>query len=321
MILAKGSITDYVNKVKSGKIKQGLGLNNDFVDEYIRYKQGQMNMILGFDNVGKSYWFQWYALAVSSHHDIKWTIWMGEDEVGETMINLIQMYSGKRLNEMDERELQRNIIKIEYWFSFVDPSKIYTPSELLTIFKESDSDAFFIDPYTGLKRGYGFSDNYDFLNEVRQFCNDKNKTVYISLHPSTESGRNTGLHAKGHMFEGYIKPPKKADAEGGQSFANRADDFYIIHRYNSHPTLSTTTQVHVVKNKRNRTGGKPTLKDNPVMLEFNNGFGFTCNGIECIARKSLVTKEEIKPLSSAMSDFDKPIQTELKYVKPDDTPF
>lgn len=292
MILNKNNSIDYLFDVKDGKVKSGLGLGCDLVDEYIRFKRGQMNMILGGANVGKSYWFQWYALAVSSQHDIKWTLWMGEDEVGETMINLIQMYSGKNFYHLTHDEIRKFNLKIEHWFTFIDPSLIYSPTDLLNIFKSSGSDAFFVDPYTGLKRGYGFSDNYDFLNEMREFCNSSKKTVYISLHPSTESQRSTGQYPKGHIYEGHQKPPKMADAEGGQAFANRADDFWIVHRLTQHETMNDITQIHVRKNKRNRTGGQPTLMDHPLQFQFGSGLGLRIGGIDLIKRKTLIMQSE-----------------------------
>lgn len=284
MILKSGHSRQYLIDVRNGKIKEGLGLNSTIFDQHVRYKQGQMNMVLGTDNVGKSYAVIWYALAISSHHDVKWTIWMGEDEPGETMINLIQMYSGKPYQYLTEDEIVGYELKIENWFQFVDPKLSYSPAELMKIFEESNSDAFILDPFTGLKRGFGHSDNYEFLNMVREFCNSRNKTVYITLHPSTESGRSSGLHIKDSEFEGHIKPPKKADAEGGQAFANRADDFWILHRYTQHDAYKTITMLHVVKNKRNRTGGSPTGKDTPIYMEFNNGLGFLVEGNDLIKR-------------------------------------
>jgi hypothetical protein len=317
MILKQGHSIDYLMGVKSGNIQMGLGIENRFLDEYIRFKRGQINMILGFDNVGKSYWFTWYALALSSHHNLKWCFWMGEDEVGEVMINLIQMYSGIKYDNLSEKEITRYMMKIEHWFDFIDNSKIYTPQELLLIFKESDADGFFIDPYTGLKRGYGFSDNYDFLNEARAFCNQNRKTLYISLHPSTESGRNTGVHPKEHSMAGHMKPPKKADAEGGQSFANRADDFWVIHRYPQHETQNHTTYVHVKKNKRNRTGGKPTLMEFPVSLDFNYGLGFTIGGYDPIKRNEiLIQKQESEPKQESINFYEpKEKEEDIDYTK------
>jgi len=40
--------------VKSGKIKEGLKLGIDQIDEYLRFKPTNFNVILGHANVGKT---------------------------------------------------------------------------------------------------------------------------------------------------------------------------------------------------------------------------------------------------------------------------
>ena len=40
----------------SGKMKQGLGINDDVVDQYLRFKESEFNVIAGLSNVGKTYW-------------------------------------------------------------------------------------------------------------------------------------------------------------------------------------------------------------------------------------------------------------------------
>ena len=59
MILNSGHSTKFLNDYRDGKIQKGLGLNID-LDNYILFKRKQLNIILGHDNVGKSYWFEWY---------------------------------------------------------------------------------------------------------------------------------------------------------------------------------------------------------------------------------------------------------------------
>ena len=60
------------------------------------------------------------------------------------------------------------------------------------------------------------------------------------------------------------------------------------------------------------------------MFNYNYGLGFLNNGKDAIKRQNGIEhKIEIKPLSSQMSDFDKPQveQVKINYVKPDDVPF
>lgn len=321
MILNSGHSTKFLNDYRDGKVQKGLGLGIE-LDDYILFKRKQLNIILGHDNVGKSYWFEWYMLSLSTQHDLKWCIWMGENSSGQVMRDLIQMYSGKNYFDLDYKEIRRYEMKIEHWFKFVDNSKLYKPEELLNIFNSIDVDGCFIDPFTGLDRGMTHADNYNFLNNARQFCNQTNKTIYLSTHPTSESGRTSMIYPAKHPWEGHLKPPLKAHIEGGKPFLNRCDDMIVIHRLVKHEGMKFQTLIDVEKIKDRDTGGKQTELNVPLMFNYNYGLGFTNGGKDAIKRKNgIVNDLVIKPLSSEMSDFDKPIQTELKYVKPDDTPF
>jgi hypothetical protein len=321
MILNPGHSTKFLNDYRDGKIQKGLGLGIE-LDDYILFKRKQLNIILGHDNVGKSYWFEWYMLALSTQHDLKWCIWMGENSSGQVMRDLIQMYSGKNYFDLDYKEIRRYEMKIEHWFKFVDNSKLYKPEQLLEIFNSIEVDGCFIDPFTGLDRGMTHADNYNFLNNARQFCNQTNKTIYLSTHPTSESGRTSMIYPSKHPWEGHLKPPLKAHIEGGKPFLNRCDDMIVIHRLVKHEGMKFQTLIDVEKIKDRDTGGKQTELNVPLMFNYNYGLGFTNGGKDAIKRKNgIVNDLVIKPLSSTMSDFDKPIQTELKYVKPDDTPF
>jgi hypothetical protein len=55
MLNKKGTTQDYLIDYKQGKIKAGLGIDCK-LDEHLRFKRKQLNIILGHDNVGKTYW-------------------------------------------------------------------------------------------------------------------------------------------------------------------------------------------------------------------------------------------------------------------------
>ena len=58
MITQEGDCIQYLLDYKDGKIKDGLIIDCD-LDEYIRFKPNQLNIILGHDNVGKTYFINW----------------------------------------------------------------------------------------------------------------------------------------------------------------------------------------------------------------------------------------------------------------------
>jgi len=309
MKLSNGHQIEYLLNYRHGKIKQGLAIGCG-LDEHIRFKPKQLCIILGHDNVGKTYWINWYFLSLSVTHDLKWIIWSGENQSGQIIRDLIQMLSGRKFKELLDDEIRRYSNRIDQWFTFLDNSILYKPEELLKIFEESDANGCLIDPYTGLDRDMTWESNYRFLNMTRQFCNRTGKTVYINTHPTTESGRTGHLYPEKHFWHGHLKPPLKDHVEGGKAFLNRCDDMIVIHRLIKHETMRFFTLINVEKIKDTDTGGKLTLMDAPLLFEYNNGLGFTNEGIDPI--KPYRNKKESP---TQLSYFDK--QDDLK----NDLPF
>jgi len=277
-MLSKGIHAKYLLDYKHGKIKQGLGIDCH-LDKHIRFKPKQLNIILGHDNVGKSYFVFWYFLVLALKHDLKFCLWAGENQYGQIMRDLIQMYSGIPFKDLHDNQINNYYAFLEQYFDFIDNSKLYTPEQLLEEFNKTDADVCLIDPFTGLSRQYGYEGNYEFLNMARQFVNETGKTIYINTHPTSESGRQGNLFPKGHMWEGHLKPPMAAYVEGGKSFLNRCDDFITIHRLTKHESMKYVTLISVDKIKDRDTGGEQTLLEDYIFCDFNSGLGFELYGV------------------------------------------
>ena len=283
MILKQGDSLQYLLDVKDGKIKQGLGLDC-FLDEHLRFKPKQLNIILGHDNVGKTYWINWYFLTLALKHNLTFCIWSGENQKGQILRDMIQMYRGKPFKELSHSQISGDLAFLEQSFLFIDNAELYKPADILKLFLESGADVGLIDPFTGLDREMSFAGNYEFMNQARQFVNQTGMTIYINTHPNTESGRTGNLYADGDL-KGHLKAPLKDHIEGGKAFLNRCDDMIVIHRLIKHETLKYKTWVQVEKVKDMETGGKHTGMDEPVVCDFNKGIGFEIHG-----------KDPLKPL-------------------------
>lgn len=270
-LVKKTEITKYLEDYHSGKIKLGYGINNP-LDEYLRAKHGQLNIINGIDNVGKTVWILWYFLQLSIVHNLKWVIYSGENKTGQLVRQLIQFYSGKYIKSMDLGEVFKHELQINEWFTFVDNKHFYKSSELFKIFNDIDCFGCLIDPFTGLDREFTHAANYEFLNECRAFCNQTGKSIYVNTHVHSEASRRT--YGDKSPFTGYVMPPLKSQSEGGQPFANRPDDFITIHRLVGHPHRNTITEAYIRKVKDTETGGKVSPIDAPIEFDFNNGLGF-----------------------------------------------
>lgn len=290
MILSKGHSTQYLKDYKAGRIPMGLGLGCD-LDKHLVWKESQFNIILGHDNVGKTYFIEWYFLALATIHGMTFTLFMDENHAGKVFRDLIQMYAGKAFKDINDDELKYYEGVIDVHFKIVDNSKRYTPEELIQVFRDSNTDTYLIDPYNSLKMSMTYTTNYEVLNELKMFCKQTKKTIYMNAHPATASGRRaTGTYATGHDFAGHIMPPVKADIEGGKPFGNKADDFIITHRLLKHATMWKYTMLEVDKIKDTDTGGKPTVMDLPILLDYNFGLGFKINGKDVIKRTKMPVK-------------------------------
>ena len=64
MILQDKATIPYLKAFKAGKIKKGIGIGC-VLDEYFVYKNGNFNMFLGLDNVGKTNFPPFNVIAVA----------------------------------------------------------------------------------------------------------------------------------------------------------------------------------------------------------------------------------------------------------------
>ncbi len=169
-----------------------------------------------FTDICKTYWVFWYFLVLALKHGLKFCIWSGENQKGQILRDLIQMYSGEPFKNLTINQIQSYSAYLEQFFYFVDNSKLYKPLDLLEIFSKSKCDVGLIDPFTGLDREMTYEGNYTFMNKAREFVNKTGMTIYINTHPNTESGRSANLYTDGD-FKGHLKPPLKDHIEGGKA--------------------------------------------------------------------------------------------------------
>jgi len=278
MLRKPGDETEYLINYREGKIQMGLEIGC-YLDDHLRFKPKQLNIILGHDNVGKTYWINWYFLTLALKHNITFCVWSGENQKGQILRDLIQMYAGIPFKELTKTQIVNYSVFLEQYFCFVDNSKLYKPNELLQIFEQSGCKVGLIDPFTGLNRTMTYEGNYTFMNEAREFVNRTGMTIYINTHPNTESGRSGNLYVDGD-WKGHLKPPLKDHIEGGKAFLNRCDDMIVIHRLVKHPTLNKMTWINVEKIKDVETGGKHTNLSEPIFCNFGRGLGFEVGGVD-----------------------------------------
>jgi len=299
-ILKNGSDNDYLLDYKHDRIPKGLGIKCD-LDKHILFKRGQYIGVLGGNNVGKTYFIAWYFLCLTVHHDLKWCLWMDENKKGRVMRDLIQWYSGKYLKRLTDEEIIHYSGIIEKNFSFVDNSKIYTIQQLYALFESVNPDGVLVDPYNQLSRTIGYNDNIEFLQGVKHWAKVKDISLYLTMHPNTETQRKSHEYPKGHEWEGQQMMPLKHNAEGGSIFSNMSDDWINLNRLGKLASMKYFTMVDIDKVKDVDTGGNKTEAGFPVMCHFNDGLGFKINGVNPLAE---VQNKPIHQVSNTLTPND-----------------
>ena len=259
-LLNNNIVDGFLEDVRAGRVKLGLGINCK-LDDNLRYKDGTFNVILGHANTGKTYFILFYMLALAVNHNKRFLIFSSENEVGGLKRNLLELFTQKKLEDLEDKEYFYAKTKIEYSFTFVDTDHLYSYKDLLNCFESNldKFDACLIDPYNSLVRDANIKGNahemdYQIASEFKIFCRKNKKTLYVVAHASTEALRK--VHPKDAINKDEISiagmplSPSAADIEGGGKWVNRADDFIVIHRFTQHPNLWMNTEIHIKKVKQ-----------------------------------------------------------------------
>lgn len=288
---------DEIDKIKSvirGDIKEGLTLGVPAIDEYVRFKPSNFNVILGHANVGKTNLMLYLMLLYSIKRKIKWLVFSSENEPYTLIKKLAEFLEVEVIHNIPEYYLNEHFKWINDHFKFVDNKQLFTYKELLSlgrsIRKAWNYDGFLIDPYNSLMKDKemfksvgGHEYDYQVTSEMRLFCKEMKVSIWLNSHAATEALRKK--HPASHDYADHPIPPMSSDVEGGGKFVNRADDFWVIHRYIQHPSDWMYSHLHVRKCKDIDTGGRPTPMDSPIYFKsLINNVGYEIGGRSLIPK-------------------------------------
>ena len=279
----------FIDDVMNGKVRLGDGIACE-LDKYLRFKPGQLNIIVGHANVGKTAWIVFYFTALAVHHDKKFLVYSSENSIGSLKRKIMEFFMMKMVTEFSPSDLQAAKAFIRRHFNFLRIDRSYNAEELMSaaqgVYDFDRYDAFMIDPYNSLRvpRNVGNTHEYHYevAHDMRLFSKKNNVSIYICSHAVTEALRK--VHRAEHEFANHPMPPGSSDIEGGGKWVNRADDFIVIHRYTQHPMRWMETHINIRKVKEQETGGKPTFIDEPVIFIMQRGCMFTCYEMNPIYR-------------------------------------
>lgn len=285
MLINTNNTFEYLTNVRNGEIKEGVKLDIPDIDQYLRFKPSNFNVVLGHANVGKTTVILYLMLCYTQKHNLKWLVFSSENEAHSIIRKLVEFLEQKPINKIDEKTFKKHFDYVIEHFKVVSNDTLHTYRTLLefarSFKKDFDYQGLLIDPYNSLSKDDEMmkklgGHEYDYLatTEMRMFCKKEKVSIWLNTHANTNALRIK--HPIGHEYVGHPIPPLASDVEGGGKFVNRADDFIVIHRYVQHPNEWMFSHIHVRKVKEVETGGRPTPIDAPIRLKsIVNNVGFT----------------------------------------------
>lgn len=304
MIAQAKDIKSKILDIKYGRIKEGLKIGIKDIDEYLRFKQGNFNLIIGHANVGKTSLTTYLFTVWAIKHNLKFLIWSSENSSHNLVRKIIEFKMGLPIQTATDSQIEEATKWCDKHFKIIDVEELVTYKQLLKqandIKDAWDYDAILIDPYnslavdTQIMRGVGKHEyDYQVASELRLFAKKRNVAVYLNAHGVTESLRR--VHPKDHEYAELPQPLGLAGVEGGGKWGNRSDDVICCHRYTGSATDWMYTHLHVLKVKETETGGRCTPYNEPIKLRMaKNNVGFEFMGKDILHSKKSDVNEILK---------------------------
>lgn len=229
----------------------------EVADEFFRWKKGDINVVVGYGNHGKTtYWVQ-MMLAKSIYDGWKWAIFSPENyPANDFYDDLVEMYVGKWLGNMTENEYIGACTFINEHIFYVYPENEHDLESIHEKFRylilKKGVDGVLLDPFNQLdknQKSYERDDQYlsRVLKDIKRFALLNAVSYNIITHPNKPTYREDKSLPIVDMY----------DLNGGAMWGNKTDQIISYYRPNFHIDKNdTSVQVHIQKLKRKRTGGK-----------------------------------------------------------------
>lgn len=237
---------------------KGIGCE---LDNYFKFKHGEITCLTGIGNYGKSSFLMWYILTRAIKYGEKFALFSPEVNPAEEFYHdMTEIYVG-----MECIKPHVNEIKYEAAYDFISkhifyvypkeiaPSPEYIKERFLELIIKEKVSGCIIDPFNQLSNDYGSAggrtDKYleTFLSDCSRFAQINNIFFVIVAHP----------HKLRKEVDGNYPCPDVFDLADGAMWNNKMDNIIVYHRPNHQkdPT-SNLCSFHSKKIRRQKQVGK-----------------------------------------------------------------
>lgn len=219
-------------------IKEGNTTFFPEIDEKFKWLKGQLTVMNGFGNYGKSTFHTHLCLIRSVLAGDKWCVFSPEQSPAKMFYrDIIQQHTGKTFtkglpNTITRKEMNDSLEFIHEKFFLVEPqndapSPEYMIERFFEMIIKKGVDGCVIDPFNQLANHWDKFSGRDlylekYLNTFKQFAKANNIYLTIIAHPKTP-GRDNKNEA-----------PDVFSLSGGTMWNNKADNILCYHRPNRH---------------------------------------------------------------------------------------
>ena len=313
----------YIKDVRDNGYKRGLPIGVDAYDKHYTYRLGEMDLISGIPNHGKTTAMGWEMVVTAVKFGWKWAVYSPENyPAGELYISIIEIFLGKDVEKKssisatdEEMDLAKEFVA-EHFFviDWDSDDAVVTPEMIIgktkELIKQKGINALLVDPWNDLYHEYKPGENdakylQRVLSQYRRFKRKYNLKVVINAHPIVSKQREKEDHP-----EQGSRPAVCwfYDNDGGAMWGNRMDNCRTIYRNVADDMHKATTEMHVQKIKFQKLVGQPTT-DQPILMRYvNNRFlidGYDPLGPTQIIPEAPFVKIETLPVTGQeLSSFD-----------------
>jgi twinkle protein len=227
------------------------------MDDYFRWKKGDITLCTGYGNHGKSFFMLQLMLTKSIWDGWRWAVFSPENyPANDFYDDIVEMYAGKWLDKMTEDEYSEACKFISEHIYYVYPQDEHDISSINEKFRhlvlKKGVDGVLIDPFNQLdhnQKAYQREDQYlsELLKDIKRFALLNNVAYCIVAHPKNPTYNQDKSLPVADMY----------DIAGGAVWGNKCDQILSYYRPRFHEDKnSPEVDVYVQKLKRKRTGGK-----------------------------------------------------------------
>lgn len=234
-------------------------------DENFTWKKGEISLIIGKGNSGKTEFILQLMLLKSVKDGWKWGVFSPENYPADEFYDtLIHAYIGKttdphyKQNQMSFDEYERGYKFINKHFFYVYPNEMHTIEEIeanfIALIEKEKINGTLIDPFNQIvATAYERDDQFlsAFLTRRKTFSVKYQLCDVICTHPKNMQKNKNGEYDVADVY----------DIAGGAMWSNKIDNILSVFRpnYISDPK-STLVEIHVKKIKKQKLVGVPGMK-------------------------------------------------------------